>query len=88
MKIASRAGTGFGTLAAVACVACCALPVLIAAGVLSGGAAAFLADRMPLVAVGLTVLAVAAFAVAARRRTGARGCGSKASGCGCSTTRV
>lgn len=92
MKAASKAGSGLGALAAVACVACCALPVLIAAGVLSGGAAAVLAESMPVIAIALAVPAAAAFGVAAYRRarpgtcaTEQGGCGG--SSCGCTTGR-
>lgn len=51
------------------------------------GAAAFLTDDMPLLAVALTVPALAAFAVAAYREARASGCGSKASTCGCGDSK-
>lgn len=72
MRIVSRSGVGFAGLAGIACVACCALPVLISGGILSGAGAAFLADEMPVIAIVLAVLAVLAFGLAARRKTGSR----------------
>ncbi|MQY05780.1 hypothetical protein [Actinomadura macrotermitis] len=84
-----RTGPGLGILAAAACAACCALPVLTAAGVLSGGTAVLLADGLPLAA---ALAAVAAFAWAAYRKR--RGCGGSCagtedvSGCKCSATRA
>lgn len=92
MRTTSKSGAGLGVLAGIACVACCALPVLITAGVLSGAGAAFLAGKMPIIAIVLAI-AAAAFAIAARRKSArASGCGdSRASGteasvgggCGC-----
>ena len=66
MSLTARTGPG-----ALACAACCALPVLFAAGVPSGTGAAVLADRVPLDAVILAVTAVAISAFAAWRP----GCG-------------
>lgn len=74
-EAASRRGAGLGVLAGIACVACCALPVLISAGVVSGAAATFLADKMPITAVVLAVGTLAAFALAARRKFARTGCG-------------
>lgn len=97
MNTTSKSGTGLGILAGTACVACCALPVLITAGVLSGTGAAFLADKMPIIAVVLAVAAAGAFAVAARRKSRPNGCGDSCgtrtgagsdSGCGCAARRV
>ncbi|GAA3221495.1 hypothetical protein [Actinocorallia longicatena] len=93
----SKTGTGLGLMAAVACVACCALPILVTAGILSGGGAVLLADKMPLIAGVLAAAAAGVFAFAAWRRshrtscaktteTGG-GCGGQ-SGCGCATTPV
>lgn len=73
----SKAGTGLGALTAAACVACCALPALIAAGVLSGGAAVFLADSMPVIAVVLAVSAAVTFGWAAYRRSRISSCGRR-----------
>ena len=96
MKIYSKSGTGLAGLAGMACVACCALPALMAGGVVSGGMATFLADRMPVIAVVLAVLAALAFLLAARRKAvgkaGCKGsCGrlgvrSAAGACGCTRT--
>ncbi|ROO87560.1 mercuric ion transport protein [Actinocorallia herbida] len=73
----SKAGTGLGVPAAVACAACCALPVRIAAGAPSGAGAAVPAERMPLIAAVLAGAALAVFAFTAWRRRGGRrpGCG-------------
>jgi len=89
----SKTGTGLGALAAVACVACCALPVLIAAGILSGGAAVFLADSMPAIAIGFALAAAAAFGWAAwrrsRRAAGCGGCGQgESAACSCATACI
>ncbi|MFF6983583.1 hypothetical protein ACFZAV_39320 [Streptomyces sp. NPDC008343] len=51
-----RAPKALGGLAALACVACCALPVLITAGVVGAGAGAVV-GRLPALAVVLAVLA-------------------------------
>jgi mercuric ion transport protein len=87
MKPTSKGGVGLVGLAGIACVACCALPVLITAGLVSGGAAAFMADKMPVIAIVLAVSAVATLAIAARRKaTGKTGCGDSCDspgGCGC-----
>jgi high-affinity Fe2+/Pb2+ permease len=47
-----------GALAALACAACCALPLLIAAGVLTGAGAAILQQTLLAVAAGLVVVAL------------------------------
>jgi mercuric ion transport protein len=47
-----------GGLAVLACAACCAIPLLIAAGVLSGAGAAILEQTLLAVAAGLAVLAL------------------------------
>ncbi|MFI0451856.1 hypothetical protein [Actinomadura sp. 6N118] len=73
-KRLAKSGAGLGVLAGAACVACCALPVLIGTGVLSGGAAALLADKLPLVAIALAVAAAAVLLLAARRTTRRTSC--------------
>jgi mercuric ion transport protein len=86
VKTTSKSGIGLGVLAGIAWVACCALPVLITAGTLSGAGAAFLAGKMPIIAIILTIAAVMAFAVVARRKTRTTGCGDSCgtgSGVGC-----
>jgi hypothetical protein len=82
-----------GGLAALACAACCALPVLIAAGVLTGAGAAIVERTLLAVAAGLSVLALGMWWLHRRRsahrdaacgtsgREGTSGCGG--SGCGC-----
>ena len=47
-----------GGLAALACAACCAIPLLITAGVLTGAGAAILERALVAVAAGLAVLAL------------------------------
>jgi hypothetical protein len=47
-----------GALAALACAACCALPLLIAAGVLTGAGAAIAQQTLLAVAAGLTAAAL------------------------------
>jgi high-affinity Fe2+/Pb2+ permease len=75
-----------GGLAALAGAACCALPLLIAAGVLTGAGAALLEQTLLAVAAGLVVLALGLWWLHRRRsapRAGATGCGCASSGCGC-----
>lgn len=55
-----RAPKALGGLAALACVACCALPVLITAGVVGAGAGAVV-GWLPTVALVLSVLAAGAW---------------------------
>jgi hypothetical protein len=55
-------------LAGVACAACCAIPVLLTAGVLSGAGWAVAVSWMPGVAVALAALAGAAWWWTSRRR--------------------
>ena len=97
MNITAKSGTGLGVLAGIACVACCALPVLIAAGALSGTGATFLAGKMPVIAIVLAIAAAIALAIAARRKTRTSRCGDSCStgtgtgsggGCGCPPSRV
>ncbi|MFI8251956.1 hypothetical protein [Streptomyces filamentosus] len=73
-------------MAALACVACCALPVLITAGVVGAGAGT-VAGWLPALAVVLAVLAAGAWWYGRRRGScscapeteGEGGCGCKAS---------
>ena len=67
-------------LAALACAACCALPFLIAAGVLTGAGAALLRQTLLAGSAGLVVLALGMWWL--HRRTTARR--SAAAGAGCS----
>src|SRR5687767_9157132 len=73
-----------GGLAAFACAVCCALPLLIAAGVLTGAGAAILQQTLLAVAAGLAVIALGMWWLH-RRRTAAAGtgCGCGGAGCGC-----
>lgn len=78
-----RTSKALGGLAALACVACCALPVLITAGVLGAGAGAVV-GWLPAVAVVLAVLAAGTWWLGQRRRSCS--CTQKTAGeggCGC-----
>ncbi|GAA0467483.1 hypothetical protein Aca07nite_71030 [Actinoplanes capillaceus] len=75
-----------GGLAVLACAACCALPLLIAAGVLTGAGAAILEKTLLAVAAGLIALALGMWWPHRRRsaqRSAATGCGCGSTGCGC-----
>jgi mercuric ion transport protein len=63
-------------MAGLACLACCLLPALIAAGVV-GGSAGVLVGWLPATAIALAVLAVGAWWLGLRRPTA----------CSCSTSR-
>ncbi|MFI7597365.1 hypothetical protein [Actinoplanes sp. NPDC049681] len=74
-----------GGLAALACAACCAIPLLITAGVLTGAGAAVLKQTLLAVATGLAVLALGMWWLHRRRsshRAATPGCGCGAAGCG------
>ena len=64
-----------GVLAALACAACCALPVLIAAGLVSTAGAALLQQTLIAVAGVLAVAALGLWWLHRRRRARACGCG-------------
>jgi mercuric ion transport protein len=75
-------------LAVLACAACCALPLLIGAGLLTGAGAALAEQTLPAIAVLLIAVAAGMWWLHRRRaaRTAAAsgtacGCGGK--GCGC-----
>ncbi|MEU9885904.1 hypothetical protein [Sphaerisporangium sp. NPDC051011] len=75
------------TLAVLACAACCALPVLIGAGLLTGAGAALAEQVLPAMA-GLLVAAAAGMWWLHRRKTaraarGSIGAACDPSGCGC-----
>jgi hypothetical protein len=72
-----------GSLATVACAACCAIPLLLAAGVLGGAGWAVTGRFMPGVAVGLAALTALAWWWNARRRTHPAGCAGGT--CSCSS---
>ncbi|MFF8481908.1 hypothetical protein [Streptomyces antibioticus] len=78
-----RGPKALGGLAALACVACCALPVLITAGVVGAGAGAVV-GWLPALAVVLAVLAAGTWWLEQRRSSCS--CGPKTAGeaaCGC-----
>jgi mercuric ion transport protein len=76
-----------GGLAVLACVACCALPLLVAAGVLTTAGAAIAEKTLYAVAAGLVAAALGMWWLHRRRSArraaaaGATGCGG--GGCGC-----
>ncbi|WP_103538439.1 MULTISPECIES: hypothetical protein [unclassified Streptomyces] len=79
-----RTSKALASLAGLACVACCLLPVLIAAGVVGAGASAVV-GWLPASALALAALAGATWWLS-RRRGASCGCGRAASGqggCGC-----
>jgi mercuric ion transport protein len=71
--------SGLTGLAGIACAACCAIPLLLAAGVLSGAGWALATAWLPGIAVVLTALAAAAWWTA--RRSHRTGCGGGSCGC-------
>ncbi len=68
--------SGLTGLAGLAGAACCAIPLLLAAGVLGGGTIVLLGQLMPGIALGLAVLAGLAWWRAARRTAHRHGCGA------------
>jgi hypothetical protein len=76
-----------GILAGVACAACCAIPLLIAAGVLTGAGAAIMEKTLYAVAAGFVVLALSMWWLHRRnsaRKAAAVGAGGCAGGsCSC-----
>ncbi|MFF8981622.1 mercury transporter [Streptomyces cellulosae] len=83
---ARRASKTLGGLAALACVACCALPVLITAGVVGAGARVVV-GWLPALAVILVVLAAGTWWLGRRRRSCS--CSPKTAGqggCGCTAS--
>jgi hypothetical protein len=74
--------SGLTGLAGTACAACCVIPLLLGAGVLSGAGWAALGEWMPGVAVALAVAAAGTWWWASRRRHGAACTGE---GCACAT---
>jgi mercuric ion transport protein len=73
--------TSLGSLAGVACAACCAIPLLLAAGVLGGTGWAAAARFMPGVSVGLAALAALTWWWNTRRRTHPDGCAGGTCSC-------
>ena len=78
--------SGLAALGIAGCVACCALPLLVSAGVLTGAGAAVLADWLPGLALALVVAAGATWWWTAHR-PGCSSCGgtsdATAEGGGC-----
>ena len=56
-RLRANAPSGLAALGISGCVLCCALPLLLAAGVVTGSAAAMLADWLPGVAAALVAAA-------------------------------
>lgn len=77
-----RTPKALGGLAVLACVTCCALPVLITAGVVGAGAGAVV-GWLPAVAVVLAVLAVGTWWLGQRRCSCAPKTAGEGGGCGC-----
>ena len=76
-----RLPTALAGLGAVACVACCALPLLLAAGALSGAGWVITGRWLPAVA-GLLIASAAVLWWTFRRRRHQQGC-SGGAGCSC-----
>ncbi|MBD9733835.1 hypothetical protein IGX29_18880 [Streptomyces sp. H28] len=74
-------------MAGLACVACCALPALIAAGVLGAGAAAVV-DWLPALAMALAALAAGTWWAGQRRRSCSCTTSASGPGCGCAKASV
>jgi mercuric ion transport protein len=75
--------TGLGGLAGLACALCCAIPMLLAAGVLGGAGWALLGRLLPGIAVALVAAAALAWWWAGRRRGHGGGCAG--GNCSCAT---
>jgi len=74
---------GLGGLTGLACALCCAIPLLLAVGVLGGAGWAFLGQIMPGVALALAALTALAFWWARRRRQAAHATGCAGGNCSC-----
>jgi hypothetical protein len=72
--------TGLTGLAGIACAACCIVPLLLAAGVLSGAGWAAIGSWMPGIAVALAAAAGGAWWVSRRRHSA--GCAGGSCACG------
>ncbi len=74
--------SGLTSLAGLACAACCAIPLLLTAGVLSGAGWAAAGAWMPGIAIALAALAGAAWWWARRRRHRSGCAGGTSYACG------
>lgn len=77
---------GMAGLTGLACAACCAIPVLVAAGVVGGAGWAALGEVMPGIAVAMAALTGLAWWLLRRRRQAAHGTGCQGGACACGTT--
>ena len=73
--------TGLGGLTGLACALCCAIPLLLAAGILGGAGWAFLDHILPGIAAALAAATALAWWWAKRRPAHATGCSG--SNCSC-----
>ena len=73
-----------GGLTGLACALCCAIPLLVAAGVLGGAGWAWFGQLLPGLALVLAALTGLAWWLANRRRSHATDCGG--GDCSCTTT--
>ncbi|HCT78553.1 MAG TPA: hypothetical protein DGG94_13955 [Micromonosporaceae bacterium] len=71
-----------GGLTGVACALCCAIPLLLAAGILGGAGWAFLGQVLPGAAVALAGLTALVWWWATRRPAHAAGCSGDSCTCG------
>ena len=70
-----------GGLTGLACALCCAIPLLLAAGILGGAGWAWFGQVLPGIAVALAALTALAFWWARRRTAHAAGCAGGACSC-------
>jgi hypothetical protein len=76
--------TSLGGLAGLACALCCAIPLLLTAGVLGGAGWALLGQILPGIAVALAAATVLAWWWGRRRPAHANGCSG--GDCSCATS--
>jgi mercuric ion transport protein len=77
-----RLPSSFAGLTGLACALCCAIPLLLAAGVLGGAGWAFLGQIVPGIAVALAAVTALAWWWAKRRPAHSSGCSGGACSCG------
>lgn len=78
---------GLGGLTGLACALCCAIPLLLAFGVLGGAGWAFLGQIMPGIVLALAALTALAFWLARRRSAAAHATGCEGGTCSCDTAK-